>query len=431
MAQHKAARIRLYPTPEQARAFERIAGCCRLVYNLGLEQRRDFWRQHKAWTGSAITWISQKREITDLKVHAPFLTEAPVHCLQMALKDLDAAYARFFAGISGCPRPRKKRENDSFTFPDPAQIQVEAAAGRLILPKFGRRAGDNGFVAARYHRPLHGELRRVTISREGRHWYASILMRTKRSAPRLASAVLPEQVVAVDCGVTQPFTTSDGCIFGRAIEGPRQLARQRRLARALARTQRGSRRRNRARLRLLAHKSKMARRRRDMIHQVTNQLAKNHRVIVIEALRTKAMTASGRGTVAAPGRNVAQKAGLNRAILDKGWGEFRRQLQYKLAWSGGLLLEVPARDTSRTCAACAHVDAASRISRDHFRCVACGHSDNADVNAAIEIRRRGLALLRVDARPERSCQPGEPSAQARRKREERNDGINASAPADA
>ncbi|MCW3783876.1 helix-turn-helix domain-containing protein, partial [Defluviimonas salinarum] len=112
MTQLKATRIRLYPTPAQEAAFLRIAGCCRLVYNLGLEQRRDFWRQHRATTGHSISWIGQKREITDLKAVAPFLAEVPVHCLQMALKDLDAAYGRFFDGAAGYPRPRKKGEND-------------------------------------------------------------------------------------------------------------------------------------------------------------------------------------------------------------------------------------------------------------------------------------------------------------------------------
>ena len=99
------------------------------------------WPQHKRQTGRAISWISQKRELSALKAEAPFLAGAPVHCLQAALADLDRAYGNFFAGRAGYPTPRRKFENDSFTFPDPAQIAIDRARGLLVLPKFGKRGG--------------------------------------------------------------------------------------------------------------------------------------------------------------------------------------------------------------------------------------------------------------------------------------------------
>jgi len=434
MRKLKAIRVRVYPTPEQEQSFLRIAGCCRLVYNLGLIQRRDFWRQHKNTTGRSIGWHGQKRELTALKAlpEAAFLREAPSHCLQMALQDLDTAYSRFFEGHAGYPCPRRKGENDSFTFPDPAQIRIDVANEMLVLPKFGRKRGDGGVLKLRMHRKPYGELRRVSISRDGRHWYASILMRTKARVPQLP-APAPADVIGVDRGVTAPFVTSDGVSFGKQVEGAPQRCKQRRLARALSRTQRGSRRREKARLRLLAHKSKMARRRRDQTHKITAAIAKSHRIVVIEKLRVLAMTASARGTVETPGRNVAQKSGLNREILDRGWGEFRRQLGYKLAWRGGQLLEVPARNTSRTCAECDHVAAESRISRDLFRCVACGHEDDADRNAALEIRRRGLVALGLRQHPAGTvgAARGALCDSTAMKREKENDGINAKTLVDA
>ncbi|MFN8757337.1 MAG: RNA-guided endonuclease InsQ/TnpB family protein, partial [Tagaea sp.] len=105
------------------------------------------------------------------------------------------------------------------------------------------------------------------------------------------------------------------------------------------------------------------------------------------------MTASAAGTAAKPGRRVAQKSGLNRAILDKGWGELRRQLVYKAEWLGGQVVEVDPRFTSQTCAACGQVDARSRLDQARFACVACGHRANADTNAARNILRRGLAAI--------------------------------------
>ncbi|MDE0712953.1 MAG: transposase [Rhodospirillales bacterium] len=113
--------------------------------------------------------------------------------------------------------------------------------------------------------------------------------------------------------------------------------------------------------------------------------------VVLEALRTRAMTASARGTMAAPGRNVRQKAGLNRGILATGWGGLRTMLAYKAP----RLVAVDPAHTSRTCAACSHENAASRRSRASFECVACGH---ADLNAARNIRRRGLARLHGEGR---------------------------------
>ena len=130
-----------------------------------------------------------------------------------------------------------------------------------------------------------------------------------------------------------------------------------------------------------------------MIEKVTTEIAKSHRVVVIEDLRVQAMTASARGTAEEPGRNVAQKAGLNRSILDKGWGMFVTRLEQKLAAVGGQLIRVPAAFSSQTCSGCGHVATESRVTRDRFRCVECGSEQDADLNAALVIRGRGLARL--------------------------------------
>lgn len=328
-----AHKIRIYPTPEQAAAFARIAGCCRLVYNLGLEQRRTFWRQYRRQTGKSISLAGQRAEITAMKAEADFLKEVPAHCLQMALVALDEAFSRFFSGLAGYPKPRKKFENDSFIFPDPEQFRILPGKNLLVLPKFGKTAKDNGPIRAVFHRQITGRAKRVTISREGNAWYASILVS----------------------------------------------------------------------MRVRKH------RRRDMIHQITSTIAKNHRVVVIEKLQIANMTASARGTPEEPGHKVAQKSGLNRSILDSGWGELRRQLAYKLAWRGGTLVEVPPQHTSCTCPACKVVAKESRISRDLFRCVSCRHTVHADIAASLEIRDRGLHALGIKTRLEPTGQAVEPS----------------------
>jgi putative transposase len=377
----KAYRFRLYPSPEQETFFCQITGCCRLVYNLALEQRQVFGRQ-----GRSITWFSQKLELTELRHDNSFLSDIPVHRLQMALQNLDSAFKRFFSGQARYPQPRKKGLADSFCFPDPAQFRLEAADGLLILPKLGKSKHDHGPVAIRLHRPVKGRIKRITISRAGDAWYAALAVEIRAKAPAL-NAGAP---IGIDRGVAVPFALSDGRMLGRQIETDRMIQRQRRLARTISRRKKGSSSRRKA-VRLLGrHKAKMARRRRDMIHKITSDLAKNHGLIAIERLRIRNMTASARGTLEQPGSKVAQKSGLNRSILDKGWGEFRRQIAYKAPWCGGRLVEVEARNTSRTCAACGTVDGDSRVTRDRFACRVCGHSEHADTNAGQVILQRAL-----------------------------------------
>jgi len=133
--------------------------------------------------------------------------------------------------------------------------------------------------------------------------------------------------------------------------------------------------------------------RRDFLHKATTAISGNHALVCIEDLRVTNMARSAKGSAEAPGKRVAQKSGLNRAILDQGWREFRRQLEYKMPWMGGTLLAVPAQDTSRTCPCCAHVAKENRVTQAQFRCVNCGYSNHADVVGAMNILERGHRLL--------------------------------------
>ena len=129
MQRHRAYRVRIYPTEDQQIILSKTFGCCRLIYNLALEQRRDFWR-----TGRKIAYTTWAAEIGALKAAFPFFSDAPYHCLQQALRDLEEAYARFFSGDAGYPRPRRTFDNDSCRFPDPKQIAV--VRGQIKLPEY-------------------------------------------------------------------------------------------------------------------------------------------------------------------------------------------------------------------------------------------------------------------------------------------------------
>ena len=140
---------------------------------------------------------------------------------------------------------------------------------------------------------------------------------------------------------------------------------------------------------------KMANCRKDFLHKISHTISKNHAMICVEDLQVSNMSKSAKGTVEQPGTNVKQKSGLNRAILDQGWYEFRRQLEYKSAWRGGFLVAIPPQNTSRTCPCCGYTDKENRPTQAKFECVECGYRNNADVVGAINILERGRTTVQA------------------------------------
>ncbi|CAO3363263.1 RNA-guided endonuclease InsQ/TnpB family protein [Azospirillum melinis] len=381
MIDRKTMLFRLYPTPEQAARMAQIVGACRFVYNLALEQRRDWYRP-----GRRFNFASQCREVTQLRAEVEWLKTCPVHPLQQALRDLERAYQNWWAGRARAPTPRRKGLNDSFRFPDPVSLAVERTgtlSGRVKLPKLG-------WVRLRGWTALPGAICTITVSRRAGHWFAAVQCERDTAEP-VPSALPP---VGIDLGVAVFAALSDGTSIAPVNHGKTALKALRKAQRALARKARVSANRRKAVRRVAKLQKRVADARKDFLHKHSTIIAKNHGVVVVEGLSVRAMSASAQGTAAEPGRRVRQKAGLNRAILDQGWGLFRTMLAYKLAVRGGKLVEVPAAHTSQTCACCGHVDAANRPSQAVFVCVRCGHRANADTNAAINILRRADGALK-------------------------------------
>jgi putative transposase len=384
MIKRKAARVRLYPTSEQAKQMAQIAGACRFVYNLALEQRRDWWRP-----GRTFNFASQCRELTELRAAVDWLKAAPVHTLQQALRDLDRAYQNWWAGRAGAPTPRRKGLNDSFRFPDPVSLVIERtgkSSGQIKLPKLGWV-----HLRERNWRTMPGDICNVTISRRAGQWFASVQCEQDVAEPLVSS----RPSVGIDMGVAVFAALSTGEQIAPADHGNKALKALGKAQRALSRKKRGSNNRRKAVRRVARIQKRVADARKDFLHKQSTIIAKNHGVVVVEALQVRNMSASAKGTVEKPGRNVRQKAGLNRAILDQGWSMFHTMLRYKLADRGGRLVEVPAAYTSQTCAECGTIDGNSRRDQSRFLCTSCGHETNADNNAALNILRR--ADLRVEA----------------------------------
>jgi putative transposase len=377
----RAFRFRLEPTPSISRSLSRIAGCCRFVYNRALALQTERLARREKRLGYAALC----RALTSWRHGAEtgFLADAPVHPLQQALLDLDRAYRNFFEGRAALPRFKKKgRHRDAFRYPDAKQFSVDDGNGRVKLPRLG-------WVRYRKSRSVRGEPTQLTIAREGPHWFVSIHTEQEVETP-----VHPAKtMVGVDVGVVRFATLSTGDTFApvnsfRVHQG--RLAReQRRLARKVKLSSNWRKQQGRIqRLHL-----RLARIRRDFLHKTSTAISNSHAVVVLEDLSIGSMCRSARGTVEAPGRGVRARACLNASILDQGWAEFRRQLEYKQQGRGGAVVAIDPRNTSRTCASCGSARRENRVSRAEFRCVRCGHAADADLNAARNILAAGHAVI--------------------------------------
>ena len=373
---HRGYRYALHPTAAQARVMAGWAGAVRLVYNLALEQRRDFWRQYRRATGKNISWASQSREVTALREEHDWLAAVPRCALEQALRDLERALGGFFAGRTGYPTPRRKFLNDTI------RIQAVGISFRELNAKWSAvRLPRVGWVKFRRTRRFAGRVLSATISLSAGRWAISVA--TEADAASVAPSTT---AVGIDRGIARTLTLSTG----EHMQAPDTATitwRHKRAQRALARCRMGSGRRKIAKARVVALSARAARIRADWSHRASSDIARRFGMVAIEALNIPKMTARAIGT------GVRQKAGLNRSILEQCWGSFARNLEYKLTERGGVLISVPAAYTSQTCACCGVVDARSRESQAVFRCVHCGHHDNAYVNAAKEILRRSTARL--------------------------------------
>ncbi|MEX0451914.1 transposase [Spiribacter sp. 218] len=368
--------------------MRRFAGSCRFVFNRALalqKARYEAGEQKVGYVGLAKALVAWKQS-----PETEWLSQAPSQSLQQALKDLERAYANFFAKRAAFPRFKKKGRHDAFRFPQ--GVKLDEGNSRIFLPKLG-------WVRYRNSREVLGVIKNVTVSASGGRWFVSIQTEREVETPHHPAS----NVVGVDMGVANLATLSTGEVIAPANalkKHQRQLARAQR---AMNRKNKFSRNWTKAKSRVQKIHTRIGNARRDHLHKLTSALSKNHAAVVVEDLQVRNMTQSASGTVEKPGRNVRAKAGLNRSILDQGWHEFRRQLAYKQAWRGGMVVAVPPQNTSRTCPACGHVAKENRPTQSRFACVACGHTAHADVNAARNILAAGHAVMACggDVSPDR------------------------------
>ncbi|HHF0343324.1 TPA: RNA-guided endonuclease InsQ/TnpB family protein [Pseudomonas aeruginosa] len=347
MQRLQAFKYELMPTGEQQRQMRRFAGSCRFVFNKALALQKERYEQGE----KKLAYAGLCKKLTAWRngPETPWLKDAPVHPLQQTLKDLERAYSNFFAKRADLPCFKKKGQRDSFRYPDPKQIKLDQANSRIFLPKLG-------WLRYRNSRDVLGELRNVTVSLSGGKWFVSIqtAREIEQPVPQATSSV------GIDMGIARFATLSDGTFYTPLNSFKRHETALRKAQQSMSRKTKFSNNWKKAKTRVQKVHSRIGNARRDYLHKTTTTISQNHAMVCIEDLQVRNMSKSAAGTAEAPGRNVRVKSGLNKAILDQGWFEFRRQLDYKLAWNGGYLIAVPPQNTSRTCPCCGHVSANNR-----------------------------------------------------------------------
>ena len=377
-----AYRFELKLNGAQQRQCAQFAGVKRYIYNKALALQQTNYAQGNKY----LSYASIAKHLSPWRNDAstPWLKEAPFHTQQQALKDLDRAYSNFFKGLSDFPKPKRKGLHESFRFPDPKQIQFDQTNSRIKLPKLG-------WMRYRNSREVSGELRNVTISQSGGKWFMSIQTQREVSQPTLTATT----AIGVDVGVANFAALSSGIFIEPLASFKKYEKRLAKYQRRMSHKVKFSNNWKKEKAKVNQIHSDIANARKDFLHKTTATICKNHALVCIEDLQIGNMSKSSKGTIENPGKNVKAKSGLNKAILDQGWGEFRRQLEYKMAWSGGMLIAVPPQYTSQTCPnfQCGHVAKENRKTQSHFKCVSCGYENHADTVGSINILERGLRLL--------------------------------------
>ncbi len=361
--------IRIYPNARQRELIGRTFGCCRWVYNKCLEERRAAYES----TGKSPTRFQQDRMLPSWKAENPWLMEADSHALQQAVADLDRAYQNFFrrcrqGGRPGYPRFRSKRDarqsyrtSQGVSVPDARHVK---------LPKLG-------LVKARVSREIEGRVLSATVKQVPSGRYFVCLCCTDCPEPEAAPGAIA--VLGIDAGVHDLMARSDGV----KVASPKALARgERKLAREqrrLSRKRKGSKRREKQKRKVALVHERIANQRKDAIHKATTDAVRESQAIAVEDLDVRGMERDRR---------------LAKAVADASMSEMMRQLEYKCSWHGRRFVKVSRwYPSSKTCSRCGHVLEELPLSVRAWTCPACGARHDRDLNAAVNIARKGARLL--------------------------------------
>lgn len=360
----RAYRYRFYPTPDQEQHLARTFGCARFVYNHFLRVRTDAFFNE----GKRAGFNDTCKRLTDLKQQPDtvWLQACSNVVLQQALRNLDTAFKNFFQGRAKYPAFKKRHARQSARY---TTSGFRWKDGHVWLAKM------DAPLNIRWSRTFSGEPSSVTVSKDAAgRYFVSILVEEA-----IAPLPIVNKMAGIDLGLTHAAILSDG----EKIPNPTPLRKaEKKLARAqraMAKKQKGSKNRVKARLKVARLHAKVQDWRKDFLHKTTSRLVNENQVLAAESLCIK---------------NMVRNHSLAKAIHDVGWGEMVRQLAYKAQWYGRTFVQIDRfYPSSRRCAACGHIGEKLGLDIRLWDCPACGTHHDRDINAARNILSAGLAIL--------------------------------------
>lgn len=359
----KAYKYRIFPTDDQKDQLQKYFGVSRLIYNLGLETKTVAYASNK----KSISKYNLIKQLPELKQEFDFIKDCPSQVLQHSLINLDTAYQNFFKGRGQFPKFKNKYSKQSITFPQGFEISFKNNI--IKLPKLKN-------VAIDYHREFKGIPKRVTLSKTSTDkYFVSILVDTQTELPK-KKKVKTNTSVGIDFGIKDLAVTSDGIVYENKNFFKFQQKRLKVEQRSLTRKVKGSKNREKQRIKVASLQEKIRNQRTDYLHKISTEMIQQYDTIVLEDLAVS---------------NMVKNHNLARAISDMGWRQLRIMIEYKAKWYGKNVIIIGRfKPSSKTCSNCGNIKKDLKLSDRTYDCQKCGFSEDRDLNAAYNIKNFGV-----------------------------------------
>ncbi len=373
MLKNKAYKFRIYPNEKQKELIEKTFGCTRFVFNYFLEQSISSYKEEK----KKMRYKNYASMLVKLKKEKEFLKEVDSISLQQSLRHLDVAFSNFFKNKeTRFPKFKSKKNNKSYTTVT-VNNNIKLYDKSITLPKLGK-------VRIKVHRKINQDekIKSVVVSRVSNKYYVSLVVTYEAQE---INYIRKDLVIGLDYSMDKLFISSEEDYQTNKESLHNYKKYEEKLAKAqrrLSKCMKQSKRYLKQKAKINKIHEKIKNKRKDYLHKESRKIANLYDVVVIESLDMKQMSAS--------------KLKLGKGIFDNGWGMFTNYLKYKLEDQGKRLIKIDKYyPSSKLCSNCNHIHTELKLSEREWICPECGTKHNRDYNAAINIKKEGLRLLKV------------------------------------